>query len=95
MSCQVGAITPRTMSETSAVSAARRFQDFFAGEVSLGSGAFRGPYSYMSRFEEDVSTNPEELRGAAHAGCFTMALSAALARAGHVRSMPGSPDRRA
>jgi osmotically inducible protein OsmC len=54
------------------------------GEVSLGSGAFRGPYSYKSRFEEGAGTNPEELLGAAHAGCFTMALSAALAKDGHV-----------
>lgn len=55
-----------------------------AGEVALGSGAFRGPYSYVSRFESGAGTNPEELLGAAHAGCFTMALSAALAQAGHV-----------
>lgn len=53
-----------------------------AGELKLGSGAFTGPYSFKSRFEEGQSaTNPEELIGAAHAGCFTMALTAALSRA--------------
>jgi len=40
------------------------------------------PYSYTSRFESGVGTNPEELIAAAHAGCFTMALSAALEMAG-------------
>jgi lipoyl-dependent peroxiredoxin len=54
------------------------------GRLKLGSGAFEGPYSFKSRFEEGESaTNPEELIGAAHAGCFTMALTAALSRAGH------------
>lgn len=53
-----------------------------AGELKLGSGAFAGPYSFKSRFEEGQSaTNPEELIGAAHAGCFTMALTAQLSRA--------------
>ena len=52
------------------------------GELKLGSGAFTGPYSFKSRFEEGQSaTNPEELIGAAHAGCFTMALTAQLSRA--------------
>ena len=52
------------------------------GQLKLGSGAFDGPYSFKSRFEEGESaTNPEELLGAAHAGCFTMALTAALSRA--------------
>ena len=52
------------------------------GKLSVGSGAFEGPYSFKSRFEEGESaTNPEELLGAAHAGCFTMALTAALSRA--------------
>ena len=55
-----------------------------SGKLKLGSGAFEGPYSFKSRFEEGESaTNPEELIGAAHAGCFTMALTAALSRAGH------------
>lgn len=56
-----------------------------SGSVKLGSGAFEGPYTFASRFGDDTSaTNPEELIGAAHAGCFTMALDAALSRAGHV-----------
>ena len=53
------------------------------GTVKLGSGAFDGPYSFTSRFENGTGTNPEELLGAAHAGCFSMALGAALERAGH------------
>lgn len=53
------------------------------GRVSLGSGAFEGRYSFGSRFEEAAGTNPEELIGAAHAGCFSMALSGGLGRAGH------------
>src|SRR5438132_5682829 len=52
------------------------------GEVSLGSGAFKGPYSFASRFEEGNGTNPEELIAAAHAGCFSMALAAGLGKAG-------------
>ena len=51
------------------------------GELKLGSGAWSGPYTFKSRFEEGQSaTNPEELLGAAHAGCFTMALTAQLSR---------------
>lgn len=53
------------------------------GQVKLGSGAFEGGYSFSSRFEDAPQTNPEELIGAAHAGCFSMALGAALERAGH------------
>jgi osmotically inducible protein OsmC len=52
------------------------------GSIRLGSGAFEGPYSFTSRFEDGPGTNPEELLGAAHAGCFTMALTLALSRAG-------------
>ena len=52
------------------------------GTMSLGSGAFQGPYSFASRFEQGTGTNPEELIGAAHAGCFSMALAAALGKAG-------------
>ena len=52
------------------------------GTVALGSGAFEGAYSFSSRFEEGTGTNPEELIGAAHAGCFSMALAAALTRNG-------------
>ena len=54
-----------------------------SGKMRLGSGAFEGPFSFVSRFENGAGTNPEELIGAAHAGCFSMALSAALGRAGH------------
>jgi osmotically inducible protein OsmC len=53
------------------------------GQVSLGSGAWSGPYSFRSRFESGEGTNPEELIGAAHAGCFSMALAAGLTQAGH------------
>ena len=53
------------------------------GQVSLGSGAYSGPYSFRSRFESGDGTNPEELIGAAHAGCFSMALAAGLSAAGH------------
>ncbi len=53
------------------------------GSMRLGSGAFEGQYSFSSRFEEGTGTNPEELIGAAHAGCFSMALSAGLEQAGH------------
>ena len=53
------------------------------GTMRLGSGAFEGQYSFSSRFEEGTGTNPEELIGAAHAGCFSMALSAGLERAGY------------
>lgn len=53
-----------------------------SGRLKVASGAFEGPYSFKSRFEEGQSaTNPEELLGAAHAGCFTMALTAQLSRA--------------
>jgi lipoyl-dependent peroxiredoxin len=53
------------------------------GNIRLGSGAFEGPYSFKTRFETAPGTNPEELLGAAHAACFSMALSAGLAKAGH------------
>lgn len=52
------------------------------GTVRLGSGAFEGRYSFSSRFEEGTGTNPEELIGAAHAGCFSMALAAGLGKSG-------------
>ncbi|HET6222962.1 MAG TPA: OsmC family protein [Dongiaceae bacterium] len=48
------------------------------GTVKLGSGAFSGNHSFTSRFENGKGTNPEELIGAAHAGCFSMAFSAVL-----------------
>lgn len=53
------------------------------GRIKLGSRVFEGPYSFVSRFENGKETNPEELLGAAHAACFSMALSHALALAGH------------
>ena len=52
------------------------------GAVELGSGAFRGRYSYASRFEEGSGTNPDELIGAANAGCFSMAFALMLEQAG-------------
>ena len=53
-----------------------------SGRMKLGSGSFEGAYSFSSRFEEGTGTNPEELLGAAHAGCYSMALNAALERNG-------------
>ena len=52
------------------------------GTMEFGSGAFKGQYSYQSRFENGTGTNPEELIGAAHAGCFSMAFAGDLADAG-------------
>jgi osmotically inducible protein OsmC len=52
------------------------------GTMKFGSGAYEGAYSFASRFESGPGTNPEELIGAAHAGCFTMALSGELTKAG-------------
>ena len=55
-----------------------------SGTMALGSGAFEGPFSFVSRFEDGAGTNPEELIAAAHAGCFSMALSLQLAEQGLV-----------
>ncbi len=52
------------------------------GMMRLGSGAYEGGYSFGSRFQEASGTNPEELIAAAHAGCFSMALSAGLGKSG-------------
>ena len=52
------------------------------GSVKTASGVLSAPYSFSSRFEEGQGTNPEELIGAAHAGCFSMALSLMLTEAG-------------
>ena len=52
------------------------------GTMKLGSGAYEGSYSFASRFESGKGTNPEELIAAAHAGCYSMALSAGLSKAG-------------
>ena len=53
------------------------------GQLSLGSKAFSGSYDWKGRSGEGAGTNPEELIAAAHAGCFSMALSHQLAQAGH------------
>ena len=52
------------------------------GSMKLGSGYFEGPYTFASRFEEGKGTNPEELVGAAQAGCFSMFLSGQLTKEG-------------
>ncbi len=57
------------------------------GEMRLGSGAFEGAFSYRSRMEDGPGTNPEELLGAAHAGCFSMSLARRLSAEGY------SPER--
>jgi osmotically inducible protein OsmC len=54
-----------------------------SGTITVGDGVFEGPFSYDSRFAEGTGTNPEQLIAAAHAGCFTMALSNILSNAGH------------
>jgi osmotically inducible protein OsmC len=53
------------------------------GNMALQSGAYEGRYSFSSRFEEGTGSNPEELIAAAHAGCFSMALSGVLTEGGH------------
>lgn len=53
------------------------------GSMRLGSGAYEGEFSRVSRFEDGPGTNPEELIGAAHAGCFSMFLAATLSKDGH------------
>jgi osmotically inducible protein OsmC len=55
-----------------------------AGSVTVGDGVFEGNYSFASRFEDGEGTNPEELIAAAHAACYSMALSGMLATDGHV-----------
>ncbi|MGZ5477140.1 MAG: OsmC family protein [Thermoanaerobaculia bacterium] len=52
------------------------------GEIKTESGAVKGQYSFGTRFENAKGTNPEELIGAAHAGCFSMAFAAGLEKAG-------------
>jgi osmotically inducible protein OsmC len=54
-----------------------------SGVMAAGSGAFKSAYSFATRFEDSPGTNPEELIGAAHAGCFSMALSMFLEKAGY------------
>lgn len=53
------------------------------GHGQMKFGTFEGPYSFSSRFESGQGTNPEELIGAAHSGCFSMAFSGRLVKAGH------------
>jgi lipoyl-dependent peroxiredoxin len=53
-----------------------------SGTFALGSGAYEGSYSFVSRFEDGAASNPEELIAAAHASCYSMALSNMLAGAG-------------
>jgi osmotically inducible protein OsmC len=53
------------------------------GRMRVGNGAYEGAYTFASRFEEGDGTNPEELIAAAHAGCFSMFLSALLTKAGY------------
>jgi osmotically inducible protein OsmC len=65
--------------------ASARWQGNFtegSGTIKTGKGGYQGNYSAKARFEEGEGTNPEELIGAAHAGCFSMAFSKALADAG-------------
>lgn len=57
------------------------------GTVKVGDGVYEGPYTFASRFEEGEGTNPEELIGAAHAGCFSQAFSLALEQSGHKPSV--------
>ena len=52
------------------------------GTMKIGKDAYNGPFTYASRFESGEGTNPEELIGAAHAGCYSMFLSAVLTKAG-------------
>src|SRR5580693_4023190 len=54
-----------------------------SGTLRVGDGVFEGNYSFKSRFEDGPGTNPEQLIAAAHAACFTMALSNILSSAGH------------
>jgi len=54
------------------------------GTMKVGSGAYEGAYSFLSRFEQGAGTNPEELIAAAHAGCFSMALADGLSQKGYV-----------
>ena len=54
-----------------------------AGTMKLAGGSYEGPYSFSSRFEEASGTNPEELIGAAHAGCFSMFLASLLTEKGY------------
>ena len=52
------------------------------GTMHIGNGAYEGPFTRASRFADGPGTNPEELLGAAHAGCYSMFLSAVLTKSG-------------
>jgi osmotically inducible protein OsmC len=72
------------------ISKTRKAQAVWQGKLKTGAGTFRlgeagpeHPFTFKARFEEDSATNPEELIGAAHAACFTMALTKKLEDAGH------------
>ena len=65
----------------------RKANAVWEGDLKAGKGVmrfpgFEGPYTFLSRFDEATGTNPETLLGAAHAGCFSMALSSSLVKAG-------------
>jgi lipoyl-dependent peroxiredoxin len=53
-----------------------------SGSMKLGKGGYEGPFTKASRFDNGAGTNPEELIGAAHAGCYSMFLSAILSKSG-------------
>lgn len=57
------------------------------GTMKVESGAFEGPFSFRTRFEDEPGTNPEELIGAAHAGCYSMAFSNEISKVGFVPDM--------
>lgn len=57
------------------------------GTMTVGDGVFEGPFTHASRFKEGDGTNPEELLGAAHAGCFSMFLSSLLSKDDHVPNL--------
>ena len=63
------------------------------GEVRTESAALNAPYSFATRFENDKGSNPEELLGAAHASCFSMALAAAITQAGHIPQKVSTIDK--
>jgi osmotically inducible protein OsmC len=75
------------INEKELIMADRKASAIWEGTLKAGKGnmhfdGYDGPFTFASRFEEGKGTNPEELLGAAHAGCFSMALSAGLTEAG-------------
>lgn len=63
------------------------------GSLNSDTGAIKGNYSFSSRFEEGAGTNPEELLAAAHSGCFSMALSGGITRAGFTPASVRTEDK--